>query len=162
MAGFEQWVEPFFLPWHLTPALLCPMTPSLSTRAGALCISLAQEIPKCRRLGLPWPLASPCNRAPLLPSHGRASGVHRAPLYCCGQRLLQAGLHPVALDAAPFPWPPSNQRGPDLRCAAAPVHNSSLDIPVAELPELFQLNCLSPALEARPHLNGNNPSIPRI
>jgi hypothetical protein len=34
--------------------------------------------------------------------------------------------------------------------------------PVAELPELFQLKCLSPALEARPHLKGNNPSIPRI
>jgi hypothetical protein len=33
---------------------------------------------------------------------------------------------------------------------------------VAELPELFQLKCLSPVLEARPHLNGNNPSIPRI
>jgi hypothetical protein len=33
---------------------------------------------------------------------------------------------------------------------------------VAELPELFQLKCLSPALKARPHLNGNNPSIPRI
>jgi hypothetical protein len=33
---------------------------------------------------------------------------------------------------------------------------------VAELPELFLLKCLSPALEARPHLNGNNPSIPRI
>jgi hypothetical protein len=33
---------------------------------------------------------------------------------------------------------------------------------VAELPELFQFKCLSPALEARPHLNGNNPSIPRI
>jgi transposase InsO family protein len=33
---------------------------------------------------------------------------------------------------------------------------------VAELPELFQLKCLSPALEAGPHLNGNNPSIPRI
>jgi hypothetical protein len=33
---------------------------------------------------------------------------------------------------------------------------------VAELPELFQLKCLSPALEARPHLKGNNPSIPRI
>jgi hypothetical protein len=33
---------------------------------------------------------------------------------------------------------------------------------VAELPELFQLKCLSPALEARPHLNRNNPSIPRI
>jgi hypothetical protein len=27
---------------------------------------------------------------------------------------------------------------------------------VAELPELFQLKGLSPALEARPHLNGNN------
>jgi hypothetical protein len=37
-----------------------------------------------------------------------------------------------------------------------------LAIAVAELPELFQLKCLSPALEARPHLNGNNPSIPRI
>jgi hypothetical protein len=33
---------------------------------------------------------------------------------------------------------------------------------VAELPELFRLKCLSPALEARPHLNGNNSSIPRI
>jgi hypothetical protein len=38
-----------------------------------------------------------------------------------------------------------------------------MDLPiVAELPELFRLKCLSPALEARPHLNGNNPSIPRI
>jgi hypothetical protein len=35
-------------------------------------------------------------------------------------------------------------------------------VDVAELPELFQLKCLSPALEARPHLNGNNSSIPRI
>jgi hypothetical protein len=33
---------------------------------------------------------------------------------------------------------------------------------VAELPELFQLKCLSPASQARPHLNGNNPSIPQI
>jgi hypothetical protein len=33
---------------------------------------------------------------------------------------------------------------------------------VAELPELFQLKYLSPVLEAGPHLNGNNPSIPRI
>jgi hypothetical protein len=36
------------------------------------------------------------------------------------------------------------------------------EVSVAELSELFQLKCLSPALEARPHLNGNNPSIPRI
>jgi hypothetical protein len=43
--------------------------------------------------------------------------------------------------------------------------NNSIEnsrIYVAELPELFQLKCLSPALEARPHLNENNPSIPRI
>jgi hypothetical protein len=33
---------------------------------------------------------------------------------------------------------------------------------VAEPPELFQLKCISPALEARPHLNGNNTSVPRI
>jgi hypothetical protein len=33
---------------------------------------------------------------------------------------------------------------------------------VAEPPELFQLKCQSPALEARPHLNGNNTSVPRI
>jgi ATP-dependent DNA helicase PIF1 len=39
---------------------------------------------------------------------------------------------------------------------------SNMKILVAEPPELFQLKCLSPALEARPHLNGNNPSIPRI
>jgi hypothetical protein len=38
----------------------------------------------------------------------------------------------------------------------------TLAVNVAELPELFQLKCLSPALEARPHLNRNNPSIPRI
>jgi hypothetical protein len=40
-----------------------------------------------------------------------------------------------------------------------PIHSI---IHVAELPELFRLKCLGPALEARPHLNGNNPSIPRI
>jgi hypothetical protein len=33
---------------------------------------------------------------------------------------------------------------------------------VAEPPELFQLKCLSPALEARPHLNRNKTSVPRI
>jgi hypothetical protein len=35
-------------------------------------------------------------------------------------------------------------------------------ISVAEPLELFQLKCLSPALEARPHLNRNNTSVPRI
>jgi hypothetical protein len=33
---------------------------------------------------------------------------------------------------------------------------------VAEPPELFQLKCLRPALKARPHLNRNKTSIPRI
>jgi hypothetical protein len=36
------------------------------------------------------------------------------------------------------------------------IHN------VAEPPELFQLKCLSPALEVRPHLNRNNTSVPQI
>jgi hypothetical protein len=30
------------------------------------------------------------------------------------------------------------------------------------LPELFQLKCPSPTLEARPHLNRNKTSVPRI
>jgi hypothetical protein len=33
---------------------------------------------------------------------------------------------------------------------------------VAETPELFQLKCLSPALEARPHLKRDKTSVPRI
>jgi hypothetical protein len=33
---------------------------------------------------------------------------------------------------------------------------------VAEPPELFQLKCLSPTLEARPHLNRNKTSVPQI
>jgi hypothetical protein len=41
-------------------------------------------------------------------------------------------------------------------------YSSDEENSVAELPELFQLKCPNPASEARPHLNGNNPSIPRI
>jgi hypothetical protein len=33
---------------------------------------------------------------------------------------------------------------------------------VTEPPELFQLKCLSPALEARPHLNRNKTLVPQI
>jgi hypothetical protein len=33
---------------------------------------------------------------------------------------------------------------------------------VAEPPELFQLKCPSPTLKARPHLNQNKLSAPRI
>jgi hypothetical protein len=33
---------------------------------------------------------------------------------------------------------------------------------VEEPPELFPLKCLSPTLEARPHLNRNKTSVPRI
>jgi hypothetical protein len=46
--------------------------------------------------------------------------------------------------------------------ASVPVVSAPVAVVVAELPELFQLKCPSPALEARPHLYGNNPSIPRI
>jgi hypothetical protein len=45
---------------------------------------------------------------------------------------------------------------------SADDHWREVAVAMAELPELFQLKCLSPALEAGPHLNGNNPSIPRI
>jgi hypothetical protein len=42
-------------------------------------------------------------------------------------------------------------------------YQSSLRMaPVAEPPELFQLKCLSPTLKARPHLNRNKTSVPRI
>jgi hypothetical protein len=54
-------------------------------------------------------------------------------------------------------WSP----GPVLGIFIPTFHIKVITI-VAELPELFQLKCLSPALEARPHLNGNNTSIPRI
>jgi hypothetical protein len=37
-----------------------------------------------------------------------------------------------------------------------------MTVSVLEPPELFQLKCLSPALEARPHLNRNKSSVPRI
>jgi hypothetical protein len=53
--------------------------------------------------------------------------------------------------------------GDELGTLFRPGHRTPFALrPVAELPELFQVKCLSPALEARPHLNGNNPSIPRI
>jgi hypothetical protein len=39
---------------------------------------------------------------------------------------------------------------------------SGLGILVAESPELFQLKCPRPALEATTHLNRNKPLIPRI
>jgi hypothetical protein len=55
----------------------------------------------------------------------------------------------------------SDCRKPNHLPANAVNESTTPDL-VAELPELFQLKCLSPALEARPHLKGNNPSIPRI
>jgi hypothetical protein len=60
---------------------------------------------------------------------------------------------------------------PVINCAEEAVHASTSSVvlatpevvaPVAEPPELFQLNCLSPTLKARPHLNGNKTSVPRI
>jgi hypothetical protein len=48
------------------------------------------------------------------------------------------------------------------RMAKSPLGDDLLVRHVAKPPELFQLKCLGPALEARPHLNGNNTSVPRI
>jgi hypothetical protein len=62
-----------------------------------------------------------------------------------GYHPRHGGRYDSGEDQSPSPEPPGPQA-----------------FSVAELPELFQLKCLSPALEARPHLNGNNPSIPRI
>jgi hypothetical protein len=51
---------------------------------------------------------------------------------------------------------------PDGRIRADSIClNVSVEI-VAEPPELFQLKCLSPTLMARPHLNWNKTSVPRI
>jgi hypothetical protein len=58
--------------------------------------------------------------------------------------------------------PPTEAELPKVAKAPATTPKRRRMASVAELPELFQLKCLSPALEARPHLNGNNPSIPRI
>jgi hypothetical protein len=50
-----------------------------------------------------------------------------------------------------------------LRCCLLPLGpRGDRRWPVAEPSELFQLKCLSPALEARPHLNRNKTPIPRI
>jgi hypothetical protein len=48
------------------------------------------------------------------------------------------------------------------RLALVAPQRAAVLVGVAEPPELFQLKCLSPALEARPHLNRNNTSVPRI
>jgi hypothetical protein len=59
----------------------------------------------------------------------------------------------------------SSDAAPTETLVVAPIREAdkALDAQsVAELPELFRLKCLSPALEAGPHLTGNNPSIPRI
>jgi hypothetical protein len=68
------------------------------------------------------------------------------------------------------PYPQQHGGGQHQRPSAMATYQEFLSMQpplftkadVAELPELFQVKCLSPALEARPHLNGNNPSIPWI
>jgi hypothetical protein len=82
------------------------------------------------------------------------------------RKELQSGFDEVALFSLPQMKGPHasfhlcQTRLPQRTYSLAPVSHTYLS--VAELPELFQLKCLSPALEAGPHLNGNNPSIPRI
>jgi hypothetical protein len=77
---------------------------------------------------------------------------------------LRSGLRGIPWDRVPLgPMAPPLPRGailPPFGGEEGPSRGEGRC--VAELPELFQVKCLSPALEARPHLNGNNPSIPRI
>jgi hypothetical protein len=65
-------------------------------------------------------------------------------------------------DAIGFVYPdyryPLQGQGKKRKTAAS----ATPDEPVAEPPKLFQLKCLSPTLKARPHLNGNKASVPRI
>jgi hypothetical protein len=70
-------------------------------------------------------------------------------------KQLSDAMHPVSLYTF-F----CDRGGSVLRMAS--IFSRLASIPVAEPPELFQLKCPSPALEARPHLNRNNPSVPRI
>jgi hypothetical protein len=56
---------------------------------------------------------------------------------------------------------PVQQNDKGFQRSIAPNPNERADI-VAESPELFQLKCLSPTLKARPHLNRNKTSVPRI
>jgi hypothetical protein len=81
--------------------------------------------------------------------------------YFAALDVAAAEASPHAADAEAVPGPSTRRR---RRRAVAKRRVSGADggLAVAELPELFQLKFLSPALEARPHLNGNNPSIPRI
>jgi hypothetical protein len=69
------------------------------------------------------------------------------------------GMDPFLKADFPTHAPKRHEQGL-LRCAPGfPPYDMGA---VAEPPELFQLKCLSPALEARPHLNRNNTSVPRI
>jgi hypothetical protein len=78
------------------------------------------------------------------------------------RRFLGLGLRKQPLLTMIFLWRLRPWLLMTIRLALCLNVLSLMILGVAELPELFQLKCLSPALEAGPHLNGNNPSIPRI
>jgi hypothetical protein len=91
------------------------------------------------------------------PADGGPDPTQRGPRPVPGVRSVPAEV----LDSARRSGP-DMQRSDTFPWGSGPTIDTLEDIVVAELPELFRLKCLSPALEARPHLNGNNPSIPRI
>jgi hypothetical protein len=130
-------------------------------------------LPSPRRHGATSPRPPARRRVAPAPPRGGAPGpdVARPP----PARSLTAALPParwlgpqrggLAPDAVPGPCArPRPLRGASGSSVWLAWPRCGLVLPrfVAELPELFQLKCPSPALEARPHLNGNNPSIPRI
>jgi hypothetical protein len=65
----------------------------------------------------------------------------------CGYHPLELMMHSLGLF-------PAEERDDSMWCDRV-CH-------VAEPPRLFQLKCLSHALEAATHLNRNNPSVPQI
>jgi hypothetical protein len=77
--------------------------------------------------------------------------------------IFSRDLHQPSVKTDNTPEPEKASAQPEAPSARPEAPSVRPEVPsVAELPELFQLKCPSPALEARPHLNGNNPSIPRI
>jgi hypothetical protein len=110
---------------------------------------------------------------PMRPGSRQATPVSPARSYKASQGFSRTPPRALDLTGARDRWsllctrrasgrPGTRHRRLASRAIPLPVQPLRETLRVAELPELFQLKCLSPTSKARPHLNGNNPSIPRI
>jgi hypothetical protein len=57
---------------------------------------------------------------------------------------------------------PAGRAGSEIQGKQRSGGREKMKLGVVEPPELFQIKCLSPALKAKPHLNRNKTSVPRI